>query len=73
MNLLTFSVFTISGSGVWNTLLITIGAALGTQYQLLDRYSAYLNYAVYAAGIVLLIVRRARPGNRSDEGYDPAA
>jgi len=70
MNLLTFSIFTIAGSAVWNTLLISVGAALGTQYELVNRYSTYLNYAVYAAlaaGIVLLIVRRARRTN------DPAA
>lgn len=60
MNLLTFSVFTIAGSGLWNTLLIGLGALLGTQYQLIDRYSQYLDYAVYAAlaVVVLLLVRR---------------
>ena len=60
MNLLTFSVFTIAGSGLWNTLLIGLGALLGTQYQLIDQYSQYLDYAVYAAlaVVVLLLVRR---------------
>lgn len=63
MNLVVFSLFTIAGSGLWNTLLITLGAALGTQYELVDRYSQYLNYAVYAAvaAVVLwLIVRRIK-------------
>ncbi|MBC7591246.1 MAG: DedA family protein [Salinibacterium sp.] len=63
MNLLVFSVFTIAGSGVWNTLLVSLGAALGTQYELIDQYSSYLNYAVYAAiaGVVLwLVIRRMR-------------
>jgi membrane protein DedA with SNARE-associated domain len=63
MNLLTFSAFTLAGSGVWNALLITLGAALGTQYELIDTYATYLNYAVYGALgllIVWLIVRRLR-------------
>ena len=40
-----------------------MGAALGTQYALVERYSRFLNYAVYAAlaGLVVwLIVRRVR-------------
>jgi len=63
MNLLTFSLFTIAGSALWNSLLIGLGAALGTQYELIATYSDWLNYAVYAAlaGIVLwLVIRRVR-------------
>jgi membrane protein DedA with SNARE-associated domain len=63
MNLVTFSLFTIAGSGIWNALLIYLGAALGTQYELIDRYSKYINYAVclaIAGVIVWLVVRRLR-------------
>ncbi|WP_253259654.1 DedA family protein [Subtercola boreus] len=63
MPLLTFSVFTLAGSLLWNGLLIGLGALLGTQYELIDRYSEVLNYAVYAAlaGVVVwLVVRRVR-------------
>jgi membrane protein DedA with SNARE-associated domain len=63
MNLVAFSLFTILGSGIWNSLLIGLGAALGSQYDLVDEYSHWLNYAVYAAlgGVVLwLVVRRLR-------------
>ena len=63
MNLLTFSLFTIAGSALWNSLLIGLGAALGTQYELIATYSDWLDYAVYAAlaGIVLwLVIRRVR-------------
>jgi membrane protein DedA with SNARE-associated domain len=63
MNLVTFSLFTIAGSGIWNALLIYLGAALGTQYELIDRYSKYINYAVYLAiaGVIgWLVVRRLR-------------
>lgn len=63
MNLVTFSLFTIAGSGLWNALLIWLGSLLGTQYHLVDQYADWLNYIVYAmlAGIVVwLIVRRVR-------------
>lgn len=63
MNLLVFSAFTLAGSAIWNTLLIGLGAALGSQYALIDTYSSYLNDAVYLAivvGIGALVVRRVR-------------
>jgi membrane protein DedA with SNARE-associated domain len=63
MNLVTFSIFTIAGSAIWNGLLIGLGAALGTQYEIIEKYSDYLNYAVYAAiaGVIAwLVIRRIR-------------
>ncbi|MHC6593817.1 DedA family protein [Arthrobacter sp. C152] len=63
MPLGTFSVFTMAGSGLWNAALIGLGYLLGTQYRLIEEYSRFLNYAVYAALAValgLLVVRRAR-------------
>lgn len=63
MNLGVFSLFTVAGSGVWNSLLIGLGALLGTQYQLVDRYSSYVSYALWAAVVAFvgwLVIRRAR-------------
>lgn len=63
MSLVTFSLFTIAGSGIWNGLLVTLGALLGTQYKVVEQYSNLLNYAVYlafAAGLVWLVVRYLR-------------
>ena len=63
MNLVTFSLFTIAGSALWNSLLISLGALLGTQYEIIATYSDWLNYAVYAAiaGVIIwLVVRRLR-------------
>lgn len=68
MSLLTFSIFTVAGSGLWNSLLIGLGALLGTQFELVNQYSSVLNYIVYAviAGIIIwLIVRRLRRGSAS--------
>lgn len=63
MNLLTFSIYTILGSGLWNALLLGVGAALGTQHEQLEHYLGYLDYAVYTAiaiALVVLVVRRMR-------------
>jgi membrane protein DedA with SNARE-associated domain len=63
MNLWAFIAFTLAGSLIWNSLLIGFGAVLGAQYELVDQYSRYLNYAVYGAialVIVLLVIRRFR-------------
>lgn len=63
MNLLRFSAYTIVGSGLWNALLIGLGAALGTQHEQLEHYLGYLDYAVYTAiaiALAVLIARRVR-------------
>lgn len=63
MPLLTFVVFTALGSAAWNSLLIGVGAALGTQHEALDHWLQYLDYLVYGAigvGLVVLVVRRIR-------------
>ena len=68
MNMLKFTVATILGSAIWNGALVLLGYALGSQYEVVERYSNWLNYAVYAvlAGLLVwLIVRRVRKG-RSD-------
>ena len=69
MPLASFSLFTVVGSGLWNGLLISLGAALGTQYELIDRYAKYLDYVVYAAfaGVVAWLVVRALRRRRSSE------
>ena len=73
MPLATFSLFTIVGSAIWNTLLIALGAALGTQYELIDEYAKYLDYVVYAAiaGVfVWLVVRAVLRRRRRDAAAD---
>jgi membrane protein DedA with SNARE-associated domain len=63
MPLGTFSLYTLAGSGLWNGALIGLGYALGTQYRLIEQYSRFLNYAVYAAlvvTVVLLVARRVK-------------
>jgi hypothetical protein len=61
MPLGTFTIFTLIGSLVWNTVLITAGYLLGDQWQkILDVTEPYqtLVLVLIAAGVVALIVRR---------------
>ncbi|WP_258804703.1 DedA family protein [Pseudarthrobacter sp. NS4] len=63
MPLGTFSLYTLAGSGLWNGALLGLGYLLGTQYRLIEEYSRFLNYAVYAAlalTVILLVVRRVK-------------
>ncbi|PZR52246.1 DedA family protein [Xylanimonas oleitrophica] len=67
MNLLSFSAFTLLGSGIWNTVLISLGAALGTQHERLHQYLGYVDYVVYTAvavAVAVLVVRRVREHRR---------
>lgn len=67
MGFLMFSALTIAGSGLWNGILIGAGAALGTQYELVDQYAQFLDYAIYAvlgALLAWLIVRRVLRARR---------
>lgn len=70
MNLATFSIFTIAGSGLWNALLIGLGVLLGAQYHLIEEYSKYLNYAVYAALAALIAWVSIRAYRRQRERVD---
>jgi membrane protein DedA with SNARE-associated domain len=63
MPLLSFSIFTIAGTLAWNTLLIGLGAALGSQYELIDKYSSVLDFLIIGLVVVLvglLVLRRIR-------------
>ncbi len=71
MHLATFSLYTLAGSGLWSGALIGLGYALGSQYQAIEQYSRFLNYAVYAT-LVLTVgwlvarsVRRNKATKRS--------
>jgi membrane protein DedA with SNARE-associated domain len=63
MKVWKFSLFTIAGSGIWNALLIGLGMALGTQYELVEEYGHYVDYVFHVAIASVLawaIVRRVR-------------
>jgi len=61
-----FLVYTAIGSAVWNGVLIGAGVALGTQYELVERYTGLLDWGLLAAvvgfggWVVVRHVRRRR-------------
>ena len=68
MPLLRFSLFTLAGSGLWNVVLISLGAVLRSEYALVERYSRFLNYAVWAVVVLFvgwLVVRAVRRARQS--------
>jgi membrane protein DedA with SNARE-associated domain len=58
-----FLLYTALGSGLWNALLIGGGMLLGTQYELVERYTGVLDWALVGAVVLAgtaLVVRRVR-------------
>lgn len=82
MPLVTFSLYTIAGSAVWNVLLIGAGYELGAQWHLVERYVGAVSnvaHVLIALAVVVFAARRLRNrqrhgggthggGERSDEG-----
>lgn len=52
MKLSKFIIYTTLGSGIWNTLWISIGFFLGDRWSSAEKYTKYLDYLVYI-GIVI--------------------
>ena len=68
MPLVRFVAYTTVGSGVWNTVFVFLGYALGNRWQQVGQYSGYLNNAIiviFAVAIVALVVRRIRSSRAS--------
>jgi membrane protein DedA with SNARE-associated domain len=68
MPILQFSLYTLLGSAVWNTIFVVAGYQLGSHWQNVGRYSDPLNYAVVVIIALLALrfvakrIRRARSG-----------
>jgi membrane protein DedA with SNARE-associated domain len=68
MHLGTFSVFTVIASGIWNSALVLLGAAFGTQYERVEQYTEWIDRVLYVAiavVVVTFVVRRIRRGRRT--------
>lgn len=53
MNLLTFSLFTFLGAGIWNTILAFLGYIAEGKSDLIDQYSHEIGYGIL--GVVLIV------------------
>lgn len=76
MNLMTFSILTMLGSGLWNGMLIGVGAALGSEHERLEKYLGYVDLVVYAAlaaAVGVLVWRRVREARSARSAAQPSA
>lgn len=60
MPLLRFSLYTVLGSLIWNSVLIVAGYELGAQWHVVEGYVGSVGNAIYAFLAVLLVVLVAR-------------
>lgn len=66
MNLATFGLMTLAGSGLWNAVLISAGVWLGDRYHLVEHYVgqystfAYILLVVLILAIFVFLVLRSR-------------
>src|ERR687887_1218082 len=54
-NFTKFVTYTFAGSLVWNSMLMYVGMSLGSRWQNIDKYSAYLDLAALLAIAVFII------------------
>lgn len=67
MPLHTFTAYTLAGSGLWNSLLVGAGSALGTQWREVERYADVLDRVFIGAlvlALVVVVTRRLRRRHR---------
>jgi membrane protein DedA with SNARE-associated domain len=55
MKMSKFIIFTTLGSGIWNSIWLTLGFFLGDKWSSAEKYAKYLDYLVYI-GIVVAVV-----------------
>lgn len=68
MPIARFVAFTTLGSGVWNTLFVGAGYLLGSNWQRVDQYAQWFDYAIYAlvaVGIALWVRKKIRKRGRA--------
>jgi membrane protein DedA with SNARE-associated domain len=63
MNFAKFLALTALGSGIWNTIWISLGFTLGENWHIAEQYSSILDYIAYAAlgaALIYLLFRFVR-------------
>jgi membrane protein DedA with SNARE-associated domain len=76
MPLWKFTLYTAVGSGLWNSILVTLGWALGDRWQEVNQYASYVEYAVIAGlvgGIGWFVWKRRRARDGRDDRDDRGA
>jgi membrane protein DedA with SNARE-associated domain len=73
MNFAKFLALTALGSGIWNTIWISLGFTLGENWHIAEQYSSILDYIAYAAlgaALIYLLFRFVRRRRASREPLD---
>lgn len=67
MNLKKFTIYTITGSIIWNTMLTYVGIRLGQEWTNIRQYSDYIDIAVIIGVIIaaIVFVKRRRMTKKS--------
>ena len=73
MPLWLFSLLTVVGSAVWNTIFVGVGHELGDRWTEVGRYSDVINYAVLGAIALIIVVLLARRMRRRRSGQTRSA
>ncbi|MDO3702276.1 DedA family protein [Micromonospora sp. C28SCA-DRY-2] len=63
MPLTEFVVLTTLGSGIWNSLFVGLGFALGSRWQQIEKYSNWFDYGIIAVFVVMIawwVVKKTR-------------
>lgn len=55
MNLVTFGLWTTLGSGIWNTILVSLGYALGDRWEMVTEYVDAYSKVAYVILILVLV------------------
>ena len=71
MPLWLFSLLTVIGSAVWNTLFVGLGYLLGDRWDQVGKYSDLLNYLVIGGVVLVFVVIAGRRLRRRRHGLDP--
>ncbi|MDR0543128.1 MAG: DedA family protein [Dysgonamonadaceae bacterium] len=54
MNLLSFTLYTVLGAGIWNIILVILGSVAHGQADLINRYSREIGWGI--AGIAFIVI-----------------
>ncbi len=63
-----FVLFTTIGSGIWNTLFVGAGYALGSRWEQVEKYSSWFDYAILALmayAVISWVVKKVRKRRRA--------
>jgi membrane protein DedA with SNARE-associated domain len=52
MNLITFSIYTFLGAGIWNVILAILGVVLHQQLDIIKKYSHLIGYGILVVAVV---------------------